>query len=130
MEGSRPDYPYYGRPDYGRPGPSSQQMPMFSAEFKARTGKTHGLVIIGIQIGLPVIVALISRSRGNPHGITLLDLDGLDGIWVAFSPDGEPRIYTNNYDWDLGFLLVLPDRLCFLGELAQFALAKEQVAKI
>ncbi|HKF54855.1 MAG TPA: hypothetical protein VKJ45_05415 [Blastocatellia bacterium] len=170
MEGSRPDYPYYGRPDYGRPGPSSQQMPMFSAEFKKRTGKTHGLVIIGIQIGLPIIVALVSRYRGTPQGNTLLylagfvitisayliasnlmpvrcypglkkqfaarmaaagiDLDRLNGIWVAFSPDGEPRIYTNNYDWDLGFLLVLPDRLCFLGELAQFALAKEQVAKI
>jgi hypothetical protein len=170
MEGSRQDHPYYGRPEYGRPVPISQPAPMFSTEFKKRTGTMHGLVIIAIQIGLPIVVGLISRSQGTPNGNTVLylagflitigayliasnlmpvrsysslkkqfgarmtatgiDLERLDGIWVAFSPDGEPRIYANNYDWDLGFLLVLPDRLCFLGELVQFALAKEQVAKI
>src|SRR5262249_450559 len=59
-----------------------------------------------------------------------IDVDRLEGIWVGFSPDGEPRIYSNNYDWDVGFLLVMPDRLCFLGEQAQFALQKDQVAKI
>jgi len=59
-----------------------------------------------------------------------IDVDRLEGIWVGFSPDGEPRVYSNNYDWDVGFLLVMPDRLCFLGEQAQFALAKDQVAKI
>jgi hypothetical protein len=170
MEGSRYDHPYYGRPEYGQPGPGSQQAPLFSAEFKKRTGTTSGLVMIAIQIGLPIIVGLISRSRGIPGGNTLLylvgflvtiaaylvssnllpvrgysnlekqiaarliargiDLDRLNGVWVAFSPDGEPRVYANNYDWDVGFLLVLPDRLCYLGELAQFALSKEQVAKI
>src|SRR5262245_54889486 len=59
-----------------------------------------------------------------------IDVDRLEGIWVGFSPDGEPRVYSNNYDWDIGFLLVMPDRLCFLGEQAQFALAKDQVAKV
>jgi len=59
-----------------------------------------------------------------------IDVNRLEGIWVGFSPDGEPRIYSNNYDWDVGFLLVMPYRLCFLGEQAQFGLAKDQVAKV
>jgi hypothetical protein len=170
MEGSRYDHPYYGRPDYGRPGPNGQQAILFSAELKKKRGIKGGFVMIAIQIGLPIVVGLISRFRGTPHGNTLLylagflitigaylvssnllpvrgysrlkdqiaarlhagaiDLDRLNGIWVAFSPDSEPRVYANNYDWDLGFLLILPDRLCYLGELAQFALAKEQIVKV
>ena len=170
MEGSRQDHPYYGRPDYGRPGPNSQQAPLFSADFKRSTGLTNALVTIAIQIGFPLAFALISRSGGTPNTkvpIYLLgflatigayvvssnllpvrgysdlkkqfaarllasgiDVERLNGLWVAFSPDGEPRVYANNFDWDLGFLLILPDRLCFLGELVQFALTEEQVAKI
>jgi len=44
-----------------------------------------------------------------------IDVKGLGGIWVGFSPDGEPRIYLNNYDWDVGFLFIFPDRVCWPG---------------
>ena len=59
-----------------------------------------------------------------------INLNRLEGIWVGFSPDAEPRIYTNNYDWDVGFLVIMPDRLCYLGEQARFALQKDQVVRV
>jgi hypothetical protein len=53
-----------------------------------------------------------------------------DSVLVGFSPGSAPRIFESNYTWDAGSLVFAADRLCYLGEEAQFALRREQLLSV
>jgi hypothetical protein len=50
--------------------------------------------------------------------------------FVGFAPSAALRLYESFFDWDVGFLFIDRDRLCYLGEQTSFALPWEQVAAI
>jgi Zn-dependent protease with chaperone function len=50
-----------------------------------------------------------------------------DGVFVGFSPGDRPRTFEGFSDWDLGFLLLAGDRLCYVGEQTRFALRPGQI---
>jgi Zn-dependent protease with chaperone function len=49
------------------------------------------------------------------------------GRYVGFSPHAGPRSYEGLLVWDIGFLFVYPDRICYCGEGTQFSLTRDQV---
>ena len=53
-----------------------------------------------------------------------------DGLFVGFAPASSPRLYEGFSDWDIGFLFIEEDRLCYLGEQVRFALRRDQVSAI
>lgn len=52
------------------------------------------------------------------------------GVFVGLSPGAVPRLYENNYSWDVGFFFLAGDRLCYWGEQIRFALRRDQVASV
>jgi Zn-dependent protease with chaperone function len=52
------------------------------------------------------------------------------GIYVGFAPAAAPRIYEATSFWDVGYLFLRSDRLCYWGEEAQFALRRDQITDI
>jgi hypothetical protein len=52
------------------------------------------------------------------------------GVFVGFAPAASPRLYEGFYDWDIGFLSLHQDRLCFIGDQTRFSLRRDQVTKI
>jgi Zn-dependent protease with chaperone function len=63
----------------------------------------------------------------RPQGI---DPAALGGTFVSFAPDPSPRVYGGYLNWDFGFLFLLGDRLCYVGERARFALRRDQVTAV
>jgi hypothetical protein len=49
------------------------------------------------------------------------------GVFVGLSPGPIPRAYEANYSWDVGYLFLAGDRLCYWGEETRFALTRDQV---
>jgi Zn-dependent protease with chaperone function len=49
---------------------------------------------------------------------------------VGFSPGPAPRIFEGNYSWDLGYLYIGGDRLCYCGEETRFSLRRDQIAAV
>jgi len=56
--------------------------------------------------------------------------DAWDGIPVGFSPAAAPRIYEANTNWDLGYLFIRSDRICYWGEETKFSLRTDHVTAI
>ncbi len=52
------------------------------------------------------------------------------GRFVGFAPDASPRIYEHNWSWDIGFLFLGDDCLCYWGEETRFVLQRKQVTAI
>jgi hypothetical protein len=52
------------------------------------------------------------------------------GIPVGLAPDDRPRVYEGLTHWDLGFLFVRADRICYLGEETSFSLRHDQVTDL
>jgi len=50
------------------------------------------------------------------------------GIFVGLSPGAVPRLYETNYSWDVGFLFLVGERLCYWGEEIRFALRRDEVS--
>lgn len=68
----------------------------------------------------------IRRRLGDKLRAQGIDPSG--GTFVAFAPHAEPRIYEGGYtNWDFGFLFLLGDRLCYVGEHTRFSLHREQI---
>jgi Zn-dependent protease with chaperone function len=64
-----------------------------------------------------------------------MEKDGADpGTWggrfVGLSPHAVPRSYESMSVWDIGYLYVYPDRICYWGEEARFALTRSQVTAL
>jgi hypothetical protein len=64
-----------------------------------------------------------------------MEKDGADpGTWggrfVGLSQHAVPRSYESMTVWDIGHLYVYPDRICYWGEEARFALCRGQVTAV
>jgi Zn-dependent protease with chaperone function len=67
------------------------------------------------------------RSKLSAEGVPLKP----GGGWlVGFAPGSAPRVFESNYSWDIGFLSLTADRLCYWGEETRFALCREQIISI
>jgi Zn-dependent protease with chaperone function len=53
-----------------------------------------------------------------------------DSIWVGLAPFVAPRLFEGNPSWDMGFLFLRNDCLCYVGEQTRFALRADQITKI
>jgi len=59
-----------------------------------------------------------------------IDVEKTGGRLVGLSPGREPRIYENSGDWDVGELLLMRQRLVFIGDEVKFELSPAQVTAI
>jgi hypothetical protein len=53
-----------------------------------------------------------------------------DGIWTGMTPGDELRYFDGESDWDVGFLLIRPGLLTFVGDRCSWALRPDQVTRI
>ena len=88
-------------------------------------------------LSLIAIDRLAARIYPSLRGRLLRRLggEGLDpgragGIFAGLAPGPRPRVYEGFFDWDVGFLFLQRDRLCFIGEETRFALRRDQVVEI
>lgn len=67
------------------------------------------------------------RERLQNQG---LSIDAWGGRFVGLSPGANPRIYEGFYNWDLGFVWWVGDRLYYAGEQTRFCLRADQITQI
>jgi Zn-dependent protease with chaperone function len=93
--------------------------------------------IVALALTLAVRDRLLSweAPRLRRHLREKMEKAGADpGTWggrfVGLSPHGVPRSYESMTVWDIGYLYVYPDRICYWGEEARFALRRSQVTAL
>jgi Zn-dependent protease with chaperone function len=67
------------------------------------------------------------RAKFRQEGIAP---DAWEGVVVGFSPDANVRVYDGSYSWDMGYLFLTSDRLCYWGEAMRFALKRDQIIAV
>jgi Zn-dependent protease with chaperone function len=67
------------------------------------------------------------RQKFADQGI---QADSWSGVFVNFSPAAMPLLYDGNGAWDIGYLFLGSDRLCYWGEETRFALRRDQIRAI
>jgi Zn-dependent protease with chaperone function len=105
----------------------------------------HSLQIAALIAGIPGVLAayfiLHNLAPRITHGNLIAPLnkkfsdDGVrisewGGIHVGYASSAAPRTFEGTYNWDLGYLFLRSDRICFWGEETQFALLREQITAI
>jgi Zn-dependent protease with chaperone function len=100
-----------------------------------------GALLLGVvcTVSVSLAVSIVFPLRGMPRIEKRLreklQTDGAppsirQGLFVALSPDPGPRVYENNYAWDVGLLAVSKDKLCYWGEEARFCLDRKEVTSV
>jgi hypothetical protein len=62
--------------------------------------------------------------------------DGIDprehgGVFLGLAPESGPRLYDGLlFVWDIGWLILAGDRLCYLGDRSRFALRRDEITAI
>jgi len=56
--------------------------------------------------------------------------DAWNAVTVGLAPGPVPRTYEGHAQWDLGFLFLRSDRICYWGEETRFALRRDQITEI
>jgi Zn-dependent protease with chaperone function len=92
---------------------------------------------------IALAISLITADRISMHGHASLARDirrkatneGAPseirgGLFVGLGPDTTPRIYENNWSWDVGLLALTSDRFIYWGEEARFSLSRAQITRI
>ncbi|HLJ46338.1 MAG TPA: M48 family metalloprotease [Bryobacteraceae bacterium] len=83
-----------------------------------------------IVVGVVVIYLLTewvmarARMRGRKA------MPGRPGVFGAFSPATEPRLYDGSYDYDWGFVAFEGDRVAFRGDRSIWAVRRDDIARI
>ena len=67
------------------------------------------------------------KSKLQTEGV---QVEGWRGVPVALAPAAVPRTYEGHLHWDLGFLFIQSDRICYWGEETRFTLRREQISDI
>jgi Zn-dependent protease with chaperone function len=56
--------------------------------------------------------------------------DAWNAVTVGLAPGPVPRTYEGHAQWDLGFLFLCADRICYWGEETRFSLRRDQITAI
>src|SRR5260221_10364699 len=56
--------------------------------------------------------------------------DAWNAVTVGLAPGPVPRTYEGHTHWDVGFLFLRSDRICYWGEETRFALRRDQIIAI
>lgn len=67
------------------------------------------------------------RRKMEGEGIPV---DAWEGTFVGYAPGLHPRVYEGYYNWDIGFLFLAGDRLCYVGDQARLAIPAAHVAGV
>jgi Zn-dependent protease with chaperone function len=89
------------------------------AVFAASFAVANGVSNRRLQFWMPAIKSKLQGAR--------IECDAWGGIPIGLVPADRPRIYEGHTHWDLGFLFIRSDRLCYWGEHTQFAVLREQI---
>ena len=73
---------------------------------------------------------LLERMRNKLETGGAVQIEAWGGISVGLSPADRPRVYEGLTHWDLGFLFLRSDRICYVGEETGFALRFDQVTDL
>jgi len=73
---------------------------------------------------------LLLRMKSKLELGGTVQADAWGGIPVGLAPADRPRVYEGMTHWDLGFLFVRSDRICYVGEEAAFALRHDQLTDL
>jgi Zn-dependent protease with chaperone function len=69
--------------------------------------------------------------RGKLAARNAVASDDRSTAWfVGLAPGEQARVFEGSGDWDLGFLRLDGERLCFLGEETRFALRRDEVTDV
>ena len=102
----------------------------------------HKLVyFVGAIVSVAAFFALANRIAPRKlHSLIPLLKEKLDhqgvrvaswqGAPVGLAPAAVPRLYESHTHWDLGFLFLREDHLCYWGEETKFALRRDQITAI
>jgi hypothetical protein len=93
------------------------------------------LVTIGVVTGAMNFLPLLGngtllrglRAKVEAEGI---HAESLGAVFVGFAPGAAPRLYENDYSWDMGFLMFDNDHMVYVGEEVRFKLLLTQVTSI
>lgn len=116
-------------------------IPLINLISPSGTGWTAGVVAVGsmvIGFAWMFTVALACgftsmRSFRPALEKKISGLYGLDlsrELYVGLSPGAVVRSYGGETSWDIGFMLIEPGRLSYLGEKAAFAITPDQVVSV
>ena len=72
---------------------------------------------------------LCSRLSGKWKSAEF-DVAAWEAAFVALAPARAPRLYEGRFEWDMGFLLLRNDRMCYLGCQTCFALPRNHITAI
>jgi hypothetical protein len=64
------------------------------------------------------------RQKFDKEG---LPLESWGALFVGLAPAPKPQSYEDFINWDVGYLVLAGDRLCYLGDRTRFALPREQI---
>src|SRR2546430_10378795 len=73
---------------------------------------------------------LLERMRNKLEADGAVQTEAWGGISVGLSPADRPRVYEGLTHWDLGFLFLRSDRICYVGEETGFAIRYDQVTDL
>ncbi len=73
---------------------------------------------------------LLERMSAKLASEGAVQTDAWGGIPVGLAPTDRPRVYEGMTHWDLGFLFLRSDRICYIGEEAAFALRHDQITDL
>jgi hypothetical protein len=73
---------------------------------------------------------LLERMRERLAANGAVQAESWGGIPVGLAPADRPRVYEGFTHWDLGFLFIRSDRICYVGEEARFSLRHDQITDL
>jgi len=73
---------------------------------------------------------LLERMKNKLESERAVQTEAWGGIPVGLAPADRPRVYEGMTHWDLGFLFLRSDRICYVGEEAAFSLRCDQVTDL
>ena len=97
--------------------------------------------LLGAMATFAGILLLINFLSARRFGLLIPQLQGKfekegvqveawSGIPASLAPGALPRSYEGHMHWDLGFLFLEGDRICYWGEESRIALRREQISEI
>jgi hypothetical protein len=120
-------------------------VPSVAGLFVQHLGLRDGAMWIAYAAGLvlAMVAWLVTYDRMSAFGYPglrdiltqRLEAEGIrpiewGGVFVSFAPHGTIRVYEGFHEWDVGFVILTHDRMCYIGEQARFALTREQVTSV